>query len=70
MAFVAWLFSALVLVGVMATLALLVEPPGVIVAMGAGVVVGVLLWPGSATRNWQGSHLGPAQTPSHDTPLS
>jgi hypothetical protein len=32
MAFVAWLFSALVFVGVMSTLALLVEPPGVIVA--------------------------------------
>jgi hypothetical protein len=46
MAFVAWLFSALVLVGVVATLALLVEPPGVIVAMGAVVVVGVLLWSG------------------------
>ena len=41
--FVVWLFSALVLVGVMVTLALLVEPPGVTVAMVAVVVVGVLL---------------------------
>jgi hypothetical protein len=45
MACVACLFSALVLVGVMAALVLLVEPPGVIVAM--------------APSSWSGSCSGP-----------